>query len=124
MAAVRGDESRAGVREVGEQALVLVQHLRADRDAEHDVVAVGSALVRALPVPAALRLEAGAAVEEAEVAQVRVGHEDDVAAVAAVAAVGAALRHELLAAEAERAVAAAAAPDADPRAVVEHGLGP
>ena len=45
----------------------------------------------------------------------------DVAAVAAVAAVGAALRHELLAAEAEAAVAALARLDVDRRAVAEHG---
>ena len=39
-AAVRRDEASARVREVGEKALVLVEHLCADRHAELDVVAV------------------------------------------------------------------------------------
>ena len=116
------DAKSGKMNEVGQKAAVLVQLLRPDGHAELDVVAVRPPLVRALAVPAALRLEAAAPVEEAEVAQVGVGHEDDVAAVAAVAAVGAALRHVLLTPEREGAVAAAPAFDADPRAVVEHGI--
>ena len=121
-AAVCDHGLRAGVREVDEQAAVVVEHLRADRDREDDVLAVGAALVRALAVASALGLEAAEPLEVREIAQVRVGHEHDVAAVAPVAAVGPALRDVLLAPEAQRAVAAAPALDADPRAVVEHRL--
>ncbi len=120
VAAVRSDEARPRVREVGEQPPLLVEHLRPHGHAELDVVSVRPAPVRPLSVAPALRLEAGASVEEPEIAEVRVGYEDDVAAVAAVAAVGPALGNELLTPEAERAVAAAPALHADPRAVVEH----
>ena len=73
-------------------------------------------------MPAALGLEAVLPGEEAQVAQVGVGDEDDVAALAAVAAVGPALGHVLLPPEAQAAVAAAAALHVDARAVVEHAL--
>ena len=58
--------------------------------------------------------------EGREIAQIGVGNEDDVAAAAAVAAVRPALGHELLAPEAEAAVAAAARLDANADAIVEH----
>ena len=122
VSAVRCNEPRARVREVGEQPPLLVEHLGPHGYAECDVLAVGPTLVRPLPVPPPRRLEARLPVEEAEISEIRVGQEDDVPAVAAVAAVRAALRHELLPPEAERPVAAAPAPDADPRAVEEHGL--
>ena len=78
-------------------------------------------LLRALAVPAALGLEVRAAVEVGQVAQRGVAHEHDVAAAAAVAAVGPALGHVRLAAEGDDAVAAGAAAHVDLRAVVEHG---
>src|SRR4029079_19815328 len=58
--------------------------------------------------------------EERQVAEARVGAKDDVAAAAAVAAVGPALRHVLLAPEAQAPVAAAAGKDVDAGAVVKH----
>src|SRR5581483_6734076 len=61
------------------------------------------------------------ALQRREVAQRRVGDQHDVAAAAAVAAVGAALGHVLLAAEAEAAVAALPGLDANPGPVAEHG---
>ncbi len=79
-------------------------------------------LVLALPVTAAAAFEPALALEEREVAAVGIGDEDDVAAIAAVTAVGTALRHVLLAPEAERAVAAAAASHLDAGAIVEHTL--
>ena len=57
---------------------------------------------------------------EGEVAEAGVGDEDDVAAAAAVAAVGPALRHVLLAPEAQASVAAAAGEHLDAGAVVKH----
>ena len=59
--------------------------------------------------------------EEAQVAPVGIRDEHDVAALAAVTAVGAALRDVLLPAEAQAAVPAPAALHVDARAVVEHG---
>src|SRR4029079_18237960 len=58
--------------------------------------------------------------EERQVAEARVGAKDDVAAAAAVAAVWPALRHVLLAPEAQAPVAAAAGKDFDAGAVVKH----
>src|SRR5437763_1288960 len=58
-----------------------------------------------------------------EVAPARVGDEHDVAAAAAVAAVGPALGDELLAAEMDRAVAAAAGDHGQSGAIVEHRRG-
>jgi hypothetical protein len=78
-------------------------------------------LVRALAVAAALGREVRAAPEAGEVAQRRIGHHHDVAAAAAVAAVGPALGHVGLASEGDHAVPAVAAPHVDARAVVEHG---
>jgi hypothetical protein len=71
-------------------------------------------------VPPAPSPEDARAAEEGKVAQVGIGEQQDVAAVAAVAAVRAALGNVLLAPEAERAVPAASAADLDPRPIVEH----
>ena len=65
-------------------------------------------------------LVVGPALEALQVAQRVVAEQHDVAAAAAVAAVGAAARHVGLAAEGEAAVPAAAALDEDARLVVEH----
>ena len=58
--------------------------------------------------------------EGGEIPKARVDRHDDVAPAAAVAAVGAALRHVLLAPEAQAAVAATTRLDVHLRAVVEH----
>ena len=82
------------------------------------VCAVGAVAQRPLAVAAAAGLEVRAAAVGLEVAQRVVADQDDVAAAAAVAAVGAALGHVGLAAEAEAAVAAAAGLNVDSRAIV------
>jgi hypothetical protein len=109
------------VREVDEQPSLVVEDLGADRDVELDVVAVGAALVRAAARAASLAGVARLPVKGPEVPQVGIGDEDDAAAVPAVTSVRPALGDVLLAPEADRAVAAAAAPDVDPCAVVEQG---
>ena len=110
------------MREVGDQVPVGVEHLCADRDVELDVGAVGAVLARAAARLAAARAEARLRAEPREIAPVGVGDQDHVAAAAAVAAVRAAARHELLPAEADRAVAAAARLDLDAGAVCQHGV--
>jgi hypothetical protein len=117
---VRDDRARAGTNEVGDEPSVVVEDLRADRDAHLRGLSGG-----AVPRPAAAGAAAAGAetlvrAEGGQVAQVRVGDEDDVAAGPAVAAVGAALRHVLLPPEREAAVAAPARLHDDARAVVEH----
>jgi hypothetical protein len=109
------------VGEIREQVLGLVEDLGAHGDGELDRVSRRTVLRLAPTVTAALTLEAALALEVREVTEVGVRKEDDVAAVAAVAAVRAALRHVLLAAEAERAVAAATASHLDAGAIVEDG---
>ena len=59
--------------------------------------------------------------EARQVAPVGVGDDHDVAAASPIPSVGAALRHVLLAPEAEPTVAASAGLDANARPVVEHG---
>jgi hypothetical protein len=108
------------VGEVGEQPAAGIEDLRPHRNAQLDVLAVGAMAVRALPVAAAPRRVGASTGEGAQVAQIGIGGERDVSPVAAVAAVRPALGHVLLSPEGERAVAAAAAADADPRAVMEH----
>ena len=76
--------------------------------------------LRALPVAAAVGAEVGATAEGLQVAQRVVDAQDDVAAAAAVAAVGAALGDVRLAAEREGAVAAGARADFQMCPIGEH----
>ena len=123
-AALRDDEPRIRRGQVGDEPPVGVEHLRAERHTDLRVLTVGSVL----PAPAAAPALAGAhppdAPERREIAERRVGHDEHVAAAPSVAAVRPALRHVLLAPEAERAVAAASRLDVDLRAIVETACPP
>jgi hypothetical protein len=77
-------------------------------------------LARASPVLAAYGPHVVPRPEGRQVAQIRVREQHDVAAAAAVAAVGPSARDVLLAAEAQPAVASAPRADADAGAVVKH----
>ena len=121
-AAAREEHPHAGGGEVGYHVSVVVEDLRADRNAKLDVVAVRAVLLPAAAGTAAAGGEPLLAREARQVAPARIGHGDDVAPAAAVAAVRPALRDMLLTAEAEPAVAAAARLDADLGSVVEHRL--
>ena len=126
-AAERHGDALAVVREVGDELArflrfleVLVDH-RAHGHLQDHVLAVGAAHARALAVRAAFGLEV---VLEAVVDQRRdaqVGLDDDVAAVTAVAAVGAAFGDVRLATEGHAARAAVAAFDVYAYLVYEHG---
>jgi hypothetical protein len=94
---------------------------RSRRHRDDQVGAAGAVPVRAAAVPAAPGPVMGGYAHRCEIAPRRVGGEHDIAAAAAVAAVGTAARHVRLTAEADRAVAAAAALDVDAGLVVEHG---
>ena len=94
----RADEVVAGA--------VPALDLRAGRHGDDEPVAVGAVALGALAVAAALRAEVRLAAERLEVAQVVVAAQHDVAAAAAVAAVGPALGDVGLAAEGQAAVAA------------------
>src|SRR5215211_5944845 len=120
-AAAGHDRAVAGVQHVPAVAGLGVLDDGAGRNADLEQLGRGAVPVRALAVAAALRLEVGAAAEAGEVAQGRVHHDRDVAAVAAVAAVRAAPRYVRLAAEGDHAVPAGSASHVNPRAIVEHG---
>ena len=122
-AAVGDDDAPAGRREVVHRA-VLGRDLRPRRDADDEVLALGAVAQGALAVAPALGAEVRAALEGLQVAQRVVAEQDDVAAVAAVAAVGPAARHVGLAAEGQAAVPAAAGLHEDASLVVEHDLDP
>ncbi len=109
--------------QIGDE-IVPVEHLGPDRNADLDVLAVRAVLAGAAAVASLRRGDQLAALERDEIAQIPVCDRDHVAAVTAVAAVGAALRHVLLPPERHRAVAATAGLHLELSAVGEHGLPP
>ena len=114
-AALKEGDPLADLGQVGEQGAVLVigEDLGADRDLDDEIVAAGAGAVGA---GAALAARGAEMLGVAKVDQgVEAGHrlEDDVAALAAVAAVRSAEFDELLAPEADRAGAAGARADED-----------
>jgi hypothetical protein len=121
-AAACEDDARVRARQVGDQLPFGAERLRPDGHAELDARAVRAVLAgTAAGLPSA-RLEPRLRPEAREVPQPLVRDEHDVAAAAAVAAVGPAPRHVLLTAEAQPPVAAATRQHLDAGAVVEHGL--
>src|SRR5439155_8249742 len=90
-----------------------------DGNAQLDVLGAAAVLVAPAPVFARLRAEDARVAIVDERVEVRIGHHVDAPAAATVAAVGAAARHELLAPERRRAVAALAGDHLDARFVEE-----
>src|SRR5205085_1923410 len=128
-AAFCDDDARAGMREIRDDPLFLVEHLRPHRDAQHRVVAVRAVRERAASGTAAAGAELLVWLQTGEVATPRVCLEHDVAARSTVAAVRPALRDVLLAPEMDRPVAAATGDHCQSGTVMEHrytviGLGP
>src|SRR5881628_2660876 len=98
--AAHREQALACLREVAEQrARLLVGHDGADGHAEHEVVAAGAGAVAALTVLATLGLVVALVVVIEKRGERRIGFEEDRAAGPSVAPIGAATRHELLAAE-------------------------
>ena len=114
----------AGLEQLGQQRLlVLGEHLRARRHGDHGIRAAraGSVLAHAARAVLGVEVLLVAVVDQ----RVEVGDalDPDVAALAAVAAVGAAVLDELLAAERDGAAPAIAGADVDLGLVEEfHGL--
>ena len=124
-ASARNDDPRAIVGEIGDERAGLdLAHLGADRNLADDVAAAPARLAAALAVTASIGVQVRPEAERAEVAATRRGDQDDVAAIAPVAAVGTALRHELLTAEGHAAVAAAACAYVQGCSVREHRARP
>src|SRR6185369_5209422 len=122
--AALGEEHLLVVLEQLDDALagVGVADDRADGHAQDDVGGGGTVLVGAAPVLAVPRLVPARVAEVDQRVEVAVGERPDAAAAAAVAAVRAAERDELLAPKAQAAVAAVAGSDLDGRFVDElHG---
>ena len=119
-AAAGEHEARGRVRQIGDQRAVVGQHLRPDRHAQLRVGTAGTVLPGAAPVAAADCTQQSAPAQRGKVAKRRVRAQHDVATVATVATVGAALRDVLLAAEAEPAVPPAPGLDAKLSPIVEH----
>ena len=119
-AAAADDRTRAGMGEVGDEMTLAVEHLRAHGDTQLHVVAVRAVLPRAASRPTTPCGVLPPGAKRRQVAQIRIGDEDDVASRAAVAAVRTAARHVLLAPEAERAVSTTPGDRDDAGAVVEH----
>src|SRR5919197_1308250 len=121
-AALREKRARARGGAGDDETALLLEDLRPDRDAQLDVLPVGAVLLPAASGRAVAGLEPLLAREAGEVAPVGIGDDGHVAAAASVAAVGPALGHVLLPAEAQPAMAAAARLNANLRSVVEHRL--
>src|SRR5882724_11384795 len=92
---------------------ILVEHLRAHRDFQHDRLAIGAMAVLAHAVGALRRLEVLLIAVVDQRVQTVHDFDDDVAAAPAIAARGTAELDELLAAERHAAVAAVAGADID-----------
>ena len=121
-AAPGSHEALALALQVAQQlARLVVEDLGAGRDPQHEVLAAAAVhvLVGAVLARRGAVLAAVAKVEQGAQALVDLQH--DAAAVAAVAARGAALGHELLAAEGDRAFATVARADPDVGLVDEGG---
>ncbi len=120
--AAGGDDALARRGQVFEDVAVnRVADDGAGWDAEEEVFGAAAVAVGAAAVLAALGAPAFAMGEGGEAVDAGLGHQDDAAAVAAVAAVGPAAGDVLLAAEAHAAVAATAGFDIDCHAIDEHG---
>src|SRR3546814_9237818 len=106
-------EPFAFLGQIGEQAaiLVVIEDLRADGNVDHEVGAARAGAVAARAGGAALRLEMLGVAEVDQRVEAGDGFEDDVAALAAVAAVGAAIFDIFLAPERHGAGAAVAGLD-------------
>ena len=105
-----GEEPVAVVDEIGEHVPpVVVAHDRALGHRDHRVGAAGPVAALALPVDAVVGPPMRMVAKREQRRDVAIGHEPDVAAVAAVAAVRAALRDVRLAAERDAARAAVTA---------------
>src|SRR5436190_10185380 len=120
-AATREHRPHTGVRQVDDEIAVRVDDLRPHRHRQLDVLAVGPVLSGPTAPAAAPAFERALSAEAREIPQVGVRGENDVAATAAVTAVGAALRDIFFPAEAQRAVAAAPRLHVNAGTVVEHG---
>src|SRR5690606_34191225 len=125
-AALRDEQGVAVVREIAEQLLgVDVADLGPFRDLDVEIGARGTRHVLARTAAAVLGLEAPLHAEVRKRVDAFARDEINTATVAAVAAVRAAARNELLAPEAHATVAAAAGLDIDVRFVDEfHGVNP
>src|SRR3546814_14091944 len=106
--------------EVGKHRfLVFVQDLRSDRHLDHQILAARAGAVRACAAMTALRPEMLGVAEINEGVQPFHRFEDDIAALAAVAAVRSAIFDELFTATGNRPRAAGAGTDADFRLVTK-----
>src|SRR5512134_2082926 len=101
-------------------AMIGVGDYRARRNANHQVLGAATVTIRATSVFAATGSPSFAMCQGCQAVDSRLGHHDDAAAVASVAAVGPAARHVLLTAEAHATVPAAAGLDFDGDAINEH----
>src|SRR5207244_9994927 len=114
IAALGEGEFFAELGEVVDQRLaVLVEHLRADRNLQHDRLAVGAMAVLAHAIGALLRLEVLLVAVVDQRVQAIDHFDDDIAAAPAIAAGGTTELDELLAAERHAAVTAVAGADID-----------
>jgi len=120
-AALRHADRGPGLVEVAEEeARGGVEDECADGDVDAEVLSAGSRLVLSLSRSAVLGDEVSAEGQFVEGVEGWVGDEDDVAALATIAAVWSSARDEFLSAETDAAVAAVACPDVEDRLVNEH----
>src|SRR5690606_27391754 len=114
IAAAREHDALAFMREVGEQRFVVfVENLGADRHLHHDVVALGAMAILAHAMLALPGLEMLLIAIVDQRVQPLHRFDDDVAAAAAIAAIGSAKFDEFLAAERHAAVTTVAGADID-----------
>ena len=106
--------------EIGDEILVLVEHLCADRHAQLDVFSVRAVLAGAAPGSPASGCIPAFGAKPGQVAKVGIGNENDVTARAAVAAIGPTPGNMLLTPKAERPVSPTPGDRIEAGAIVEH----
>ena len=116
------DDTRPDAGEIGNQLAALVENLRSDGQVQLDRLAVGTVLVASHPRPTAPGLELVPRAKLGEIAQLRIGDQHDIAAVAAVAAVRSTLGDVLLATKGKAAVPAPPRQNVNASLVVERRL--
>ena len=104
--------------------LVVVQNLRTNGNRNNRVETHRTRAVRTLATMAILGLEVRVIAHVGEIAERRIGNENDAAAIAAIATRRTAARHKFLTSKRDSSIAASARRGVDRRPVGEHGLRP
>ena len=110
--------------EIDNHDLIVVQNLGTDGNRNNRVQPHRARAVGTLPAMAVLGLQMRVVADVGEIAERRIGNENDAATIAAIATRRTAARHKFLTSKRDSPIAASARRGVDRRPVGEHGLRP